>query len=362
MENKNKFNLIDAVLASVCIVLVVEATVPTASIGNSQYFWWIFLLVAFFIPYGLVSAELGTTYEDEGGLFEWVKRAYGSKWCSRVAWYYWINYPIWVASLSVLFTTVIEQIFIIKLPAHMHLLVQLVFIWIVSILSLTPISENKILINIGTFCKVFLMLSLGFLGIYNASKFGLANPVTSSLDLLPNASGIPFISVILFNFMGFEIVTTFASEMENPKKQIPMALLLGGICITFIYIFATFGISASIPFEELSTSSGFIDSYIFFFDNVGIENRIFIVLIGVMFMYTLIINLLSWALGVNYVAKYASLNNALPKIFSKVNKKDQTIGVSFLNGIVASILVILAIVLPNQDVFWGFFALQVITL
>ena len=67
-ENVKKFKLFDAVLAAVCIVLVVESSAPAAAIGNSQFFWWIFLLIGFFLPYGLISAELGTTYEDEGGI------------------------------------------------------------------------------------------------------------------------------------------------------------------------------------------------------------------------------------------------------------------------------------------------------
>ena len=33
--------------------------------------------------------------------------------------------------------------------------------------------------------------------------------------------GISFISIILFNFMGFEVVTTFAGDMQNPKRKFP---------------------------------------------------------------------------------------------------------------------------------------------
>lgn len=58
-EKVKKFRLFDAVLAAVCIVLVVESSAPAAAIGNAQFFWWIFLLLGFFLPYGLISAELG---------------------------------------------------------------------------------------------------------------------------------------------------------------------------------------------------------------------------------------------------------------------------------------------------------------
>ena len=55
MEKKKKFRLFDAILATVCITLVAESVMPTAAIGNSQYFWWIFLIIAFCIPYVILS-------------------------------------------------------------------------------------------------------------------------------------------------------------------------------------------------------------------------------------------------------------------------------------------------------------------
>ncbi len=33
-----------------------------------------------FVPYGLISAELGTQYPSEGGMYTWVKKAFGPKW------------------------------------------------------------------------------------------------------------------------------------------------------------------------------------------------------------------------------------------------------------------------------------------
>ena len=99
MAKNKKFRLVDAILSVITVVFVAEAAAPAAAIGNSQFFWWIFLIIAFLLPYGLVVSELGTTYDDEGGLYDWVRRAFGDKWGSRVSWYYWINFPLWMASL-----------------------------------------------------------------------------------------------------------------------------------------------------------------------------------------------------------------------------------------------------------------------
>lgn len=58
MEQRKKFRLADVVLSVICVVFVAEAAAPVASIGNSQYFWWVFMMIAFLLPYGMISSEL----------------------------------------------------------------------------------------------------------------------------------------------------------------------------------------------------------------------------------------------------------------------------------------------------------------
>lgn len=97
-------------------------------------------------------------------------------------------------------------------------------------------------VNIGTFFKILFMVGLGVLGIYVYIKTGeSANPINSALDLLPtlDLAGLSFLSVIIFNFLGFEVVATFVDDMENPKKEIPKALIVGGILMAFILYFTS---------------------------------------------------------------------------------------------------------------------------
>ena len=64
---------------------------------------WAAMIIAFLVPYGLISSELGTTYQGDGGLYDWISKAFpGSKWGARASWYYWINFPLWMASLAVM--------------------------------------------------------------------------------------------------------------------------------------------------------------------------------------------------------------------------------------------------------------------
>lgn len=361
MPKQKEFRLFDAILAAVCIVLVVESAAPAAVIGNSQFFWWAVLLVGFFLPYGLISAELGTTYEDEGGIYDWVKRAFGHRWGSRVAWYYYINFPLWMGSLAVLFTDILLQITGWNIPTFWLLVIQLVYIWLVVGVSFYPVSESKWIINIAAFFKAGLMLVLGGLGIYAALTRGVANEFTVS-SLLPSfdITSLSFIAVILFNFMGFEVVTTFANQMKNPSRDIPKAIIIGGILIAGFYLLTAFGISVAIPREDLTTSNGLIESFIML---TGQGAGIILLIFGLVFLYTIVANPISWSLGVNYVAQYAAQDKSMPKVFASVNKKnDMPLGANIMNGVIASIMVLAAPLIPSEDLFWSFFSLNMITL
>jgi len=372
MEKKKKFRLFDAILATVCITLVAESVMPTAAIGNSQYFWWIFLIVAFCIPYGMISAELGTTYQSEGGMYDWVKRAFGPKWAARVAWNYWINFPLWIASLAVAVTDVVAGIFEIELSMFWLLVLQLGYTWLVSFLGTQRIGESKWIVNIGTFFKIAFMVSLGLLGVYVFIKTGeSANPISSVADLLPtlDLAGLSFLSVIIFNFLGFEVVATFAEDMENPKKEIPKALIIGGILMALFYVLPATGINIAMSLED-AEASGITESFMILLTKLGMNAdlvRIIVIAVGLMFIYTMVANIVSWSFGVNSVAKYSADDGGLPKLFSKTNKDGVPYMASILNGVVASVIIIIGLVLGEvsetaSNLFWTFFSLSLVTL
>ena len=375
-KGKKKFRLVDAILGTVCLTLVCESVMPTAAIGNTQYFWWIFLLICFCVPYGMVTAELGTAYPSEGGMYDWVKRAFGPKWAGRVAWNYWVNFPLWIASLAVAVTDIIAGMFSIDLPVYALLGIQLVYVWLVTILSTKRIGESKYVVNLGTICKVVLLLMIGALGIYAYIKTGQsANPITSARDLFPefNLDNLSFISIILFNFMGFEVVGTWVKDMDEPKKDIPKALVFGGLLMALFYILPATGFNIALEANADWIGAGaeiVVDVLNALFAAVGLSPEVIkalVIISGCMFIYTFIANIASWSFGVNEVAKYAAEDGSMPKMFAKTNEEGVPYAAAYINGIVASVIVIFGIVANaiSEDFGAGFslfFCLSWITL
>ncbi|MBQ7802384.1 APC family permease [Candidatus Saccharibacteria bacterium] len=378
---KPKFRLFSAVLATVCIVLVIDAVAPTAAIGNSQYAWWVIMILGFFIPYALISAELGTQYPSEGGMYTWVKKALGKKWAGRVAWFYWVNFPLWIASLADLATTLVMTILGMEPTIVTALVIELVYIALVTVLGQLRISQSAWVANLGAIVKFITLAGIGALGIYVFAKQGSANPIESWHDFVPliaegggfDWAGVSFVSLIIFNMLGFEVVGTFIDDMDNPKKQIPQAIILGAVLIALFYILPSFGIDVAVPFEELATNSGLLDSYQVLLEAVGLSAGAIsavITVVACFFLYTLVANISSWQFGVYSVTAYAAKDGIFPKSWAKTNKDGVATRVSLWTSIIAAILsvagIILAYVFPEAEelsnMFWAFFDLSLFCL
>ncbi|WP_449315936.1 APC family permease [Rubneribacter sp.] len=363
MAKQKKFRMIDAILTVICVVFVAEAAAPAAAIGNPQFFWWIFLIITFLLPYGLIVCELGTTYADDaGGIADWVRRAFGDKWGSRVSWYYWINFPLWMASLAFLFPETIALLSGVELGVGAQVAIELAFVWIVVLMSFSKVSDSAWILNGGAVLKVLIAVAVGGLGIYHAMTSGFAGDM-SPATFLPSfdASALTYLSIILFNFMGFEAIAVFAGDMENPKRQIPTAIIAGGLTIAAIYLFSSFGIGAAIPASEISLDSGIMDAVAIMAGN----GSLLFVIIAVVFLITLFSNMISWSFGVNYVAAHSAEKANLPRAFARMSKNGVPTGAAVINGVIASVLVLVSPVMSAVGLdgfFWIFFSMNIVFL
>ena len=363
---KNQFRLADVILSVICVVFVAEAAAPVASIGNSQYFWWIFMILAFLLPYGLIAAELGTAYAGDGGLYDWIHAAYPQgKWAARASWYYWINFPLWMASLAVMCPELLRDITGRQMGTIASLAVQLLFIWIVTLIACYPVCDSIVILNVSAVIKILLALLVGGLGVWYISRYGFVNDM-SARTFLPSfdLTSLSYISVIIFNFLGFEVVCTFAGSMSEPKKQIPQSIVTGGIVIAAIYLFSAFGIGAAVDVREISVDSGLIDAVSLI---LGADGGVLVAVVALLFLVTLFGNMISWSMGVNSTAALAADHNDMPRIFAKRwAKNNMPVGSAVASGVVASGVCILGVLIetvtPDSSLFWSFFALNLVML
>lgn len=320
---RKKLRLKDVVLSIICVVFTIEACAPAAAIGNSSVFWWLLLFATFLVPYGLIVAELGTTYAEGAGVYEWVRDSMGRRWATREAWYYWVNYFTWLASIAVLFPTTIGGMLGRPLPAWASAAIELAFIWFVVWVSMQEVGDISWIMNLGAVVNVLLALGVGGMGIWYGSRHGFVSPLTpqSMLPDFGDPTTFTYLSVIIYNYMGCEVIATFVDSMESPQRDMPKAIVASGLTIVAIYLFVSLGISTAVPHDKINLASGVADAVAAM---AGARSWPFM-LVSLGFLLSCFANMISWSHGVSSVTNRASKEGNLPRAFGKEDEKGRTL-------------------------------------
>ncbi len=92
-QQPKTFGLVSMTLFAVSAMLVLDTVATSAAIGVQGLTLWVLLGIVFFIPYGFITAELGAAWPQEGGIYVWVREAFGERLATLTAFLYWIGQP-----------------------------------------------------------------------------------------------------------------------------------------------------------------------------------------------------------------------------------------------------------------------------
>lgn len=355
---KKVLKSLDMTLFTVCAILVIDTLAPSAAIGTSSISWWVITLILFFIPYGLITAELGTTYPEQGGLYIWVKNAFGEKWAARTTWLYWINVALWMPSVYILFAGMFAQLFFPEMSLWLQIAIGIVMTWITVWIGSMTLETGKWIPNIGAIIKAVIMVVIGVGAFIFASRNGVANDLSFKSILPEWGAGLAFLPVIVYNFMGFELMSGASEEMTNPGRDIPRSIIISGVLIAIFYILGTIGILMALPLDQLGLVSGIIDTLRILLGETGIGG-VFVMILGIGALYTLLANMVTWTMGANRTAAEAAKENELPAIFGREHPVHKTpVGAFVLTGIVSTVIMVLYGFMAGsaEDLFWTLFA------
>ena len=179
-EKPKVFGLFSMVLFSVSAILVADTVATSAAIGVQGIGFWIILGLLFFIPYGFVTAELGSAWPDKGGIYVWVKEAFGPGWGTVTSWMYWVNVALWAPSVFVLFIGAIEVAFNVDVPPFWEAVIVIAMVWAIVIVGILPLSWSKFVPNLSAALKVIVLVGLGVIGRRVRHQDGTANSFSSA--------------------------------------------------------------------------------------------------------------------------------------------------------------------------------------
>lgn len=344
-------------LFSLCAVIVVDTLTASASIGVSSIGWWLITLIIFVIPYGLITSELGTTYPGDGGIYDWVKKAFGYKWAVRTTWFYWINVGLWMPAVYIMFAGMFAELFFPDLSLMAQIAICVVLTWLTVWICNVSVDVGVWVTNIGAILKITVISVLGFGGFIYAAKNGVANEFSLQAMMPSLDTGVAFLPALVFNLMGFELVATMTKEMKD-VRDMPKSIFLAAGITAFLYVFGTVGILLALPVQDIGLVAGIIDTLHKLFGDSAF-GQFMVSAIGIMALLTFIGNMVTWTMGASRAAAEAASEGELPEVVGKMSEKHDTpVGANNITGIISTV-VILAYALFAQDsdeLFWSVFA------
>ena len=348
----------DMILFTVSAILLVDTLAATAAIGTSSIFWWLFLGLIFFVPFALVSAELGCAYPEKGGIYAWVRDAFGGRWASRISWSYWVNTAIWMPAIFILFAGISKQLFFPQMGVAQQIGLGIVLTWIAVAANVVTLNVGKWVPNIGAILKIIIFAAIIVGAMFYAAENGLANPITFA-SIKPNLSdSLQYIPAIIYGMLGFELISASSEEMRNPKRDVPRSILVSGVIILTLYTLGTAAILAAIPSQDIDLVEGLIDTLQLFFAQLPYGETL-VVGLGLAALYTFFSNGVTWAIGGNRAAAEAAEEGELPRAFAiKSQSRNTPVGAAVLMGFMSTFILVLYgfLVNSNEDLFWSLFA------
>lgn len=332
----------------------------TALFGSSLIFFFIFSALVFLIPVALVAAELSSTWsEEEGGIFSWVKHAFGENMAFFTIWLQWINTLVWYPTILSFIAGTIAYLINPELAQNKYYLVTVILtiFWSLTFIGLSGIRASA---SFAGFCAIIgMIIPMGFI-IFLAFTWLLSGkPIAIDMslpNLLPqwqDSQSWVSLTAIMTSFLGMELAAVHVRNVQNPQKNFPRAMLFSVLLILFTMIFGSLAIAFVLPKDQINLVDGVMKAFNNFFQAYHLSW-----LMPILVLLLLIGSagsMINWIISPAKGLLMAATHDFLPQFMCKINKKGVASHVLILQAILVTLLCSGFLLFPSVNaIYWLF--------
>ena len=307
--------------------------VSMASVGSISIFGWVVAGIGA-AAIGLMFAMLGAVKPEAGGPYAYAREALGPYLGFQT------NYIYWSANLvgNIAVATTVTGYFAALVPAIGGTGREAIFtigvVWVATAINIAGPRWVGFFTGWGTVLAMIPLLAIavfGWLWFNPQIFFGSWNPHHDSEWNAVSTSA----AFALWAFMGVESAAVASDVIENPKRNVPLATMIGLVIAGILYIATCTVLMGIMPAEELAKSSApFADAAAKVLGPAGA------VVIALCAIFKAGSSLVGWTLTISQSAAAAAKDGLFPKIFGLTDAR----GVPALNFLITGILMSLIVV------------------
>lgn len=361
MSKFKKLSSFTVAMISVSAILNLRGLPVMASEGMHAIFFYLAGALCFLLPSALVCAELASHYPQDGGIYDWVKRAFGLRVGFVAIWMEWINNVIaFPATLSTILMT-IALVFFPNLSQHpLGIFAGILFIlWSITFFNFLGIKITSKLNVLGALFGTILPGALILiLGIWHWKSQAFAISPWMHQPILPDfkQDSLAILVSVFGAFSGMQITAFYAKDIEHPKRTFPRAIFAATVIILILSIAGVWAIDLVVPPSQVNIVAGVMQSFQTFFNSVNLP--LFSPLLALLIALGMIASLSAWISGPARGFRIALENMQAPRVIIKKNRFNTPVALLIMQAIVASLLTCLFLLSHStQQAFWILIAL-----
>lgn len=308
-------------------------------------------ILLYLIPASLISAELATGWPQMGGVYVWVKEAFGQREGFVAIWLQWFQMTIGFVSALTFIAATFAYTFNPALADDkiFQFIICIIVWWGMTFLNFRGLKTYSRIS--WSFLVIGMLIPAVLLTIGGVRYIMAGNPIRFTLqptlnDVIPDFNDINSIVLLLtfvFLFIGIEMTASHANEIKNVKRNYPLAILITGVVMAITSITGSLMVFLLVPAKHLDLLAGIMQS----FEIIYAGYPWLASLIAVLIVIGSIGEASTWILGpVRGLASTAN-DGTLPPVLQKTNAQGIPVNLMILQAILFSFWLAVYTILPG---------------
>lgn len=329
----------------------------TAEYGFSSIFYMVLASLVFFIPSALVAAELSSTFPKLGGVFSWVKEAFGQRFGFLAAWLLWFQNIVWYPTILSFIAATFAYIFdptLMNNQIYTFCFILILF-WGVTLLNMKGMRVSGWISSLGmifgTLIPGLFIIILGLIWILTDRPAQIDLSVKSLIPDMSAPSNLVLFTGVMLSLAGIEMSAVHARDVKNPKKDYPRAIFFSTLIILALSIPGILSIAVVVPKKEISLVAGPMQAITVFLNEYHLA--FLVPIMGCLIAIGALASMSTWIAGPTKGLLAAAREGELPPRFRKINRHQMPITLLIIQAIIVSCLSFMFILFPGfNQAFW----------
>lgn len=351
VRNKKVLSLFSLIMINVVAVDSLRSLPISAEYGLSLIFFYVLGAVLFLVPVALVAAEMATGWPETGGIYIWLREAFGKRWGFLIIWLQWLYNIVWYPTIMSLLAATLTYLFNPALANdkwYMWCVVMLMF-WGATFANWFGMRMSSwvsaIATIFGTLVPIILIMVLGIFWVGTGKPSAIQFSWHGLLPDLSNINSLALLSSVLFGLIGLEMSAVHAGDVKNPQRDYPRALFISAAIIIVTLMFGSLAIALVIPQAQIQLAAGLMDGFSVFFN--AFHMSWMIPVIAVLIILGGIGTVSAWVIGPTRGVMIAAADGSAPNWLAKQNKYGMPAATLIIQGIIFTLLSTLFIFMPS---------------